>query len=313
MTQSQSESQSRQDGAFQLTSSPSATGLSGRYCMESNSKPWRLPVGTDLQIATRQDDKTANPRWKTAALSSLHNRRPSLVNDESSIQTVQNTSKNMQKEERRGYSCEKRLRLSVCPRQPPQHLSSPSPRGRPKSHGKVCRPWSRRNLINPTRREKCRSEVQSGSWRLQQAPRSKRRLTLGTLPCQIVSNHAAKLPGCRPLLLAARYGEARIQSPSGSLGVMAVLFLALDGESPFRLQPRYVEQDQTARAREDLPPNSIKAAEGDERRHVMQAGARGLSHAAAVHHHRGVSDCFGKHLESDIHHAIHLGRAWKYQ
>lgn len=113
MTQSQSESQSRQDGAFHLTSSPSATGFGGRYCMESNSKPWRLPVGTDLQIATRQDDKTANPRWKTAALSSLHNRRPSLVNDESSIQTVQNTSKNMQKEERRGYSCEKRLRLSV--------------------------------------------------------------------------------------------------------------------------------------------------------------------------------------------------------
>lgn len=243
--------------------------------MESNSKPWRLPVGTDLQTATRQDDKTANRRWKTVSF-----RRPSPSRVSTTVacqrrvqpllfRLFENTSKKTQKGERRGYSCGKRLRLSKTTTTTTS--SSPNPRGRPnKSHGKVGRPWSRRNPINPTRREKCRSEVQSGSWRLQQAPRFKRRLTLGTLPCQIVSNHAAKLPRVPSASSCREAWNARIQSPSSSLGVMAVL------SWPWTVSPLSApSHDISTKARPGA--RSIKAAERGQKLHGMQARARGLT------------------------------------
>lgn len=185
---------------------------------------------------------------------------------------LQTVREHIKEQERRGYSCGKRLRLSKTTTTTTT-CSSPSPRGRPKSHRKVCRPWLTRNPLNPTRREQCRSEVQSGSWRRQQAPRSKRRLTLGTLPCQIVSNHAAKrakLPRVRPLLLAREtcWGSR----PRRVLGLWQCCSWPWT-ESPLSAS----SHDISTKAR---PPVQ----------RVSKRRARGLSHAAAVHHHSCVSD-----------------------
>lgn len=140
---------------------------------------------------------------------------PSLVNDESSLHCSDCSGTHPRTHTKRKDEAILVGSARVCLSKITTTSSSPSPRGRPKSHGKVGRPWSRRNPINLTRRGKCRSEVQSGSWRLQQAPRSKRRLTLGTLPCQIVSNHAAKLPrvpsasSCREILCMEKLASSR--------------------------------------------------------------------------------------------------------